>query len=146
MYQCYMKRGLSIMLLFAFFIGLSIMIPVPILAIPLPIIFAYSFFDTFNIYNSFDSESKIKDEYIWENYSSLNMDKITSAKKNGVLGIVLILVGAYMILNNVLLSVLRYIEAWELYDAIYITIKYIPIITISLLSIYIGIKFLSKKD
>ena len=51
MYQAYMKRGVSLMSLFAVFCAITFSTSMPIFAIPLPIIYAYSFFDTYNIRN-----------------------------------------------------------------------------------------------
>ena len=49
MYQGYMKRGLSLMTAFAVVVAFCAIISSPIFAMPLPIIFAYSFFDTYQL-------------------------------------------------------------------------------------------------
>ena len=50
MYQGYMKRGLSLMSMFMFVIFLSAFLGMGLLSLMLPVIWAYSFFDTFNIH------------------------------------------------------------------------------------------------
>lgn len=51
MYQGYMKRGLSLMSMFMFVIFLSAFLGMGLLSLMLPVIWAYSFFDTFNIHS-----------------------------------------------------------------------------------------------
>lgn len=147
MYQEYMKRGLSIMILTAFFIALTAIVSAPIFAIPIPIIIIYSFFDTYNIRNSIDTEKQIKDDYIWK---SVGNDILGSdfkiEKKNKYLGYTLIVIGLYLLFNNIVVR-LVYDTNIEWLMAVVNSIRnYLPSILVSIISIFIGIKFISNKD
>ena len=65
MYQTYMKRGLSFMILFGISIALMAIIGSPIFAIPIPIILAYSFFDTYNIRQKLIDGIKEEDKFLF---------------------------------------------------------------------------------
>ncbi|MDL2219569.1 hypothetical protein LJC04_04475, partial [Ruminococcaceae bacterium OttesenSCG-928-O06] len=49
MYQGYMKRGLSLMFWFCAVIAVSVLTHVYVLMVLLPVVWAYSFFDSFNL-------------------------------------------------------------------------------------------------
>ena len=49
MYQGYMKKGMSLMTLLAIFIAIASFTNINIFVIPIPLILAYSFFDTYNL-------------------------------------------------------------------------------------------------
>lgn len=146
MYQEYMKRGLSIMLLTAFFIALTIIVGAPIFMIPVPIIMIYSFFDTYNIRNSIDTERSIKDEYIWK---SAGIDIFESnfkiVKNNSLFGISLILIGAYLLFNNVVISLVYQSNITWLEEIVRSIRNYLPSILVSAISIGIGVKLISNK-
>ncbi len=149
MYQNYMKRGLSIMLLFALFMGLSMILSTEIFVLPLPIIFAYSFFDTYNIRNKKDEDDEPKDVYIWEVFDFGNtLSKFNINKRNGILGVILVFFGIYLILTNIFNEIAYVYDIEELEIFTSILTHYLPILIISLLSIYIGSKMLTnnKKD
>lgn len=146
MYQSYMKKGMSILSLFALVAGVFAVVPIPLFAIPLPVIFAYSFFDTYNIRNKIGTEKEEEDKYIWEGSEFGSFVKVFDIKKkNTILGAILILIGVYILLNSVLyniairfdIDVIRYIV-----DSI---TEYIVPVVISAFSIGIGVKFISKK-
>lgn len=145
MYQEYMKRGLSIMIMFIAFCAMSIMIGTPIFVLPLPVILAYSFFDTYNIRNSIARGEILEDEYIWKNtdISFLNIN-IEILKRNAILGIILILFGLYLLVDNVFIDIARvYDIEWLGYFLTYF-LRYIPPILIASISIVMGFKFISK--
>ena len=65
MYQGYMKRGLSLMGLFVFVIFLISFLGLGLLALALPVIWAYSFFDTFNIHGQTPEQAAVNpDRYL----------------------------------------------------------------------------------
>ena len=96
MYQNYMKRGLSIMCIAGVLLILAAMLGTVIFVIPFLVILAYSFFDTYNIRNSIGTEEQIEDDYILD---GIDFDRV---KGNKLIGIGIILIGAYLLLNNVL--------------------------------------------
>lgn len=144
MYQSYMKRGISVMILFGLSIAIFAMVNIPVLAIPIPLILAFSFFDTYNIRNKIGTNEQIEDEYI---LSSNYLEKIgvNFSKKNNFLAFIFISVGIYVLLNNVFLSIaIRYnIEFLKIILKIIST--YTPSVLIAILSIYVGIKLIVKK-
>ncbi len=146
MYQNYMKRGVSIMLLFVAFIALAAMLSTPIFALPIIVIYAYSFFDTFNIRNKEKEEDEPHDEYIWNRLLSDSTFNTKIFKKNKALGVVFVLVGIYLLLNNVLLNLAYHYDLYFLEDIIVMISRYLPAIIISILSIFIGMKMLSNKE
>ncbi|MCX8074458.1 MAG: hypothetical protein N2749_02590 [Clostridia bacterium] len=147
MYQNYMKRGLSIMLVFAAFMAVSIILDVGIFAIPLPIIFAYSFFDTYNLRNKFDSDKENieKDSYIWEGKDIKFINEFNINKKNKILGTILLLFGIYLLFNNVLLGLAYRFDIEILNTIITYISRYLPAIIISAISIVVGTKILVNK-
>ncbi len=146
MYQSYMKRGVSIMTMFAVIVGVMAVVPIPLFGIPLPVIYAFSFFDTYNIRNKIGTNKEEKDEYLWNNTSFMDiLEKVNFKKKNSFIGALLILIGIYILLNSVIYNLaLRFdIYIIELFiDAI---TRYLVPILISAISIGVGIKFISKK-
>lgn len=145
MYQTYMKRGLSIMILFAIFIAVTAVIGSPIFSIPLPIIFAYSFFDTYNLRQRIIDGNALGDDFIWKETDIEKIfDKINKYKKNTFIGWILIIIGTYLMLNSVLMPIMDRLELYFIYDALRLVMNYVPSIIIAILSIAIGMKFISK--
>lgn len=139
MYLKMMKRGLSIMILAGTIIVLMVLLSLPILLIPFFILMAYSYFDTFNIRNLEKEElENYKDQYIWENEEvSKIFGKNEKLKGNRTIGTILIILGVYCLINNIVIETLYMLEQ---YDLASILSRYIPVIFTSVASIYIGIK------
>ncbi len=139
MYQNYMKRGLSIMCVAGIAFILATMLETVIFLIPFLIIMAYSFFDTYNIRNLIGTDSEIKDDYILQ---GIDFDKI---KGNKLLGIGIILVGIYLLLNNVLYGIAKQSEIQSLVNLIRMVRMYFPSLIVSAITIGIGAKMISNK-
>lgn len=139
MYQNYMKRGLSLMCIAGVLFILAVMLETVVFIIPFLIIMAYSFFDTYNIRNSIGEEYEVKDDYILK---GIDFDKI---KGNKLLGIGIILVGLYLLLNNVLYGISRQIGIDWLIIFIRTIRMYFPSLIVSAITIGIGIKMVSNK-
>lgn len=140
MYQNYMKRGLSIMCLAGILLILATMLETVIFVIPFLIIIAYSFFDTYNIRNSIGTEEETKDDYILK---GVDFDKI---RENKLLGIGIILIGAYLLLNNVLYGIAKETEIEWLISSIRTIRMYFPSIIVSAITIGIGTKMISNNQ
>lgn len=147
MYQEYMKRGLSIMLLTAFLVAITIVVSAPIFLIPLPIVIIYSFFDTYNIRNNIDTENQIKDEYIWK-IAGVDIfgSNFKIVQKNSFFGFLLVFIGAYLLFNNVIGNLIYQTDIEWLIDIVRSIRNYLPSILVSVISIAIGIKFISNKE
>ena len=143
MYQDYMKRGVSICILFVTCISIAIMTSLPIFVMPALIVYAYSFFDTYNIRNKIGTENSMKDEYIFasDGFKSLG---IHFNKKNNFIAVIFILIGIYVLLNNVLLSIASRYELEFMRTIIRMILNYLPSIIIAGASIGFGIKFIGK--
>jgi len=147
MYQQYMKRGLSIILLTAFFIAITIIVGAPIFMIPVAIIMMYSFFDTYNIRNTLDSENKIEDEYIWKTAGiDIFESNFKIVKKNSFFGFALIVIGAYLLFNNVIGTLICETNITWLVNLVEVIRNYLPSILVSIISIAIGMKLISNKE
>ncbi len=138
MYQNYMKRGVSMMCIAGILLVFAVMLETVIFVIPFLIMMAYSFFDTYNIRNSIGTDEEIKDAYILKN---VDFDKI---KGNKLLGIGVILVGVYLLLNNVLYGIAIQSDIKVLINFIRIIRMYFPSLIVSAITIGIGIKMLSN--
>lgn len=139
MYQNYMKRGLSIMCLAGVLLIFATMLETAIFVIPFLIVMAYSFFDTYNLRNAVGTEDEVKDDYILK---GIDFDKI---KGNKILGIGIILVGIYLLINNVLYGFVKETEIEWLINFIRAIRMYFPSIIVSAITIGIGTKMISSK-
>ncbi|MDL2254055.1 hypothetical protein LJC49_08335 [Ruminococcaceae bacterium OttesenSCG-928-I18] len=116
MYYGYMRRGTSLALWFwglVFFAGFS---GLGMLGVLLPVIWAYSFFDTFNIRSlSPEQYAAFGDDYIpsreWA--QQVHLDRFLGGGKKKILGWVLIIFGCLIIYNTLFSNLL-----WRLYDYI----------------------------
>lgn len=140
MYQNYMKRGLSIMCIAGVLLILAAMLGTVIFIVPFLVIMAYSFFDTYNIRNSIGTDEQIQDDYILK---GIDFDKI---KGNKLLGVGIILVGTYLLLNNVLYGIAKETEIEWLISFIRTIRMYFPSIIVSLITIGIGTKMISNNN
>lgn len=146
MYQAYMKRGVSIMTIFALIVGIMAVVPIPLFAIPIPVIYAFSFFDTYNIRNKIGTDKEEKDDYVWNNTNFMDIiNKINFKKKNTAVGVILILIGIYIILNSVIYNIAMRFDIYIVEVFIDSITRYLVPILISAISIGIGIKFISKR-
>jgi len=100
MYQGYMRRGVSLILLFALNIFVTSIIPIA--GIFLPVIWAYSFFDTFHIHNAVnDAYASLKDGYLFGlGETDSGTLKNLFGKKHILIGSALVIAGGYMTLEK----------------------------------------------
>lgn len=140
MYQNYMKRGLSLMCIFGILFALGVMLETVIFMMPALIVFAYSFFDTYNIRNAIGTEDEIKDDYILQ---GIDFNKI---KGNKLLGIGIILIGIYLLLNNVLYGIAKQTQIQILVNFIRLIRMYFPSLIVSAITIGVGAKMISNKQ
>lgn len=146
MYQGYMKRGLSLMILLELAFALTSIISMPLFAIPIPIIFAYSFFDTYNIRNKIGTDLQENDAFIWESTSIGDaINKLNMKKKSTWIGVILIFIGVYLLFNSVIRQLAYNYDIEWLYISIRSIMDYLPPILIAGVCIGVGVKFVSKK-
>lgn len=143
MYQGYMKRGCSLMILFALSCSLTAVAATPIFAIPLPIIFAFSFFDTFNIRTKLQNSS-MNDEYIWSQW--INKNEIAKdGQKCRIIGYILVAFGVYLLINSVFRELAYQYHLEQLTYIINFILRYLSTTLVAAFAIGIGVKFISKK-
>ncbi len=139
MYQKYMKRGLSIMVIATLCIMIATMFDMALFAMPLAIVFAFSFFDTFNLRNMKDEErGNYKDDYIWNN-DAVNsiLPKMKNAK---FIGVILIAVGIYFILLQLANYAYRFIDGQLINDLYWFVKRTVPALLVAGFCIYGGCK------
>lgn len=148
MYQEYMKRGLSIMILAAIFLTLAAMIGSPIFITPIFVICAYSFFDTYNIRNmSEEKRSEFNDEYIWNENNlgvSINKSKIKNNRK--IIGYILIIIGIYVLFDSVFLRIAWQLEIEWLSTLCATLSRYTPTVIASIVAVFVGFKLITPND
>ena len=151
MYQGAMKRGLSIMLLYGACIVLSALIFSfsMVFAIPLMIIMAYSFFDTWHIRNLNDEERKqYIDKYIWDEEDFVKLTHGKSIKRSKFLkaiGVILIILGIVVFIDSFVLRLLDNLEIEFARDIIRTISRYAPSVIASAIAIIVGVKLISNK-
>lgn len=154
MYMGLMKRGIVIMGLFMAIIGLSLVTFTDVLLLILPLVWCYSFFDAWNKYNlPEETFEKIHDDFFFimnavpENIKNdPRLKKISSKGLFRGLGIVLIFIGAYMIINKIILDLVNYFVNYSvIIEIINPVLRRIPQIAIAILLIFIGVKLISNK-
>ncbi|WP_369284133.1 hypothetical protein [Oscillibacter sp. GMB15532] len=96
MYQGYMKRGLSLMSLFAVIIGLATWLYFGQLALALPVLWLYSFFDTYNLSRALQNGEAEPDAYPLS-ISLMDQEQFSRllATRHNLVGWGLVLVGLY---------------------------------------------------
>ncbi len=138
MYIGYMKRGLSVMAAFAGVIMLSGMFNIGVFAVFLPVIWAYSFFDTCHLRNRSEDEAQANpDDYIIHvnDISDGTRIKALFSKRHTLIGIGCVVFGGYMILNTVIRPLLDTLELYWLSGFLYD----LPTIAVAVLIIMLGL-------
>ncbi len=140
MYQGYMKRGLSLITLFCF--GIMFAAILPYSAILLPIVWMYSFFDTFNLCNS-----PQMDGYLLQN-EWMESIKDAVSRKPVWIGGGLILLGAWILFDTFIHPLLYHLAAIVGIDRWYYIELYnnIPKMVFSVIIIYFGFKLAFGKN
>lgn len=140
MYQGYMKRGLSLMLAFFCLIGVAALINLGELAMFLPVIWLYAFFDSYNIRGRSDEEREREpDEYMF-GFSMEDNKKFASIyqKRHKIIGWVLIFIGVYAGFS----MMTDYYGGWFsglIYDFVHYEL---PRVVVTILIIVLGIWFI----
>lgn len=96
MYQGYMKRGVSIMSTFFLIIGLATWLYFGQLALALPVLWLYSFFDTYNLRRALENGTAAPDAYPL-GLSHMDQEQLSRllAKRHSLIGWALVLLGLY---------------------------------------------------
>ena len=137
MYQTYMKRGVSLMLLFAGNVFLTSIIGIA--GIFLPVIWAYSFFDTYRLRSELDQGTAAPDALLFSDGSDGDMFRAFFARRHVLVGWGLVLLGGWFIFDRLVLDtvgeILQRLELWEFYYLL----NRAPTLLVSVLLIIMGI-------
>lgn len=103
MYQGYMKRGVSILSLFSAIIAVATWLYFGQLALALPVLWLYAFFDTYNLRRALADGSAAPDAYPF-GLSEMDQEQMGRLFKtrHSLIGWILILIGAYLLVHEAL--------------------------------------------
>lgn len=113
MYQGYMKRGISQTTLFCGILALAVFLEIGALAVLLAPLWAYSFFDSYNLRRQRLEGAGEEDAYLF-GMSELDSQRLAELfqKRHSLVGWALVLLGLYILYNTAagaLLSVMEYV-------------------------------------
>ncbi len=148
MYMGFMKRGLSLMSIFAIVIFLSAWLNMGPMLAAMPIIWFYAFFDTLNLRSMPDDEFyAMEDEYVILPDFAKEKAHLVHTKYRSVLAVVLIVIGVTILWNN-MYDLIRYALPDYLASIIRAFGRFIPQLFVSAAIIALGIHLIrgKKKD
>lgn len=144
MYQGYMKRGLSLMLVFCAPLMLAIFLEMGALAVTLVPVWLYSFFDGYNLRRRLEgtmvADDAEPDAYLF-GLSDLDSDRLSEllGRRHSVIGWALVLVGVFMLYQQVVVETISNFFEGHMY---YFLRWEIPRIVVTILIIALGIWFI----
>ncbi len=146
MYQGFMRRGLSLMFWFFAVIGVSALLGTGLPCLLLPVIWAYSFFDTFNLRNLSAEQRMALGDFFIPNGAWMESMVGAGAKSSGrVIGIALLGLGAlglfgvvWRVVSSVLGHILpHFLGGW---------LARIPVLLVAAGLIYLGVRVLRGRQ
>jgi len=141
MYQGFLKRGVSIMLIFFGIITLAAWSGVDEILFCLPIIWFYGFFDAINTNSLSDEEFiQVKDEYL---FVRSGIDKMDLKKFRIPVAVFLVLLGIYSLMKEFLGNLVSFgLLSWE---TVYVIEDMVPRTVFSLAVIAMGVYLIYGK-
>ena len=144
MYQGYMKRGLSLITMFCLSVALGAMTQIGVLYIGMPIIYMYSFFDTFNLRAQLGLGTAPEDDYLVHIDPKDRRLMQLLADSHKLLGWLLIAFGAMVAYQNILMSTLgdllwRWGKESPFLRALYLVMDQLPSVVVCVALIVCGI-------
>lgn len=111
----------------------------------LPLLWFFSFFDCMNkCYASDEEFLNLEDNYLFSIDELVKMDKGVFKEHKLLAGIVLLILGFYLVFNNIIDSFSQYISP-QVYDAIEDVTRVAPKVVIGIVIIVVGIKLIIGK-
>ncbi len=140
----YMKRGLSIMTIAGILVWLALTVGFTFI-IPLLIVMAYSFFDTYNTRERLKTNGNIvtDDMFIWDS-EDLFSSKLNLKFKNKSIGWILLIFGSWCLFEKIMGSVVRMLDCDVLRDMYYMISRQGPSLIIAGFAIYFGLKMIKE--
>lgn len=148
MFMGFMKMGLSLMLLFFGWFAVSSFLRLEALYFIVPVIWFYAFFDCINkAFCSDETFAALEDHYVFEKYMQ-NKPSFDLGNKKKLVGTCAILLGVYLLIQNVLSMVTRYVNIYDndvLYNLVYMVRDFLPQGIIAGVIIVIGARLIMGK-
>lgn len=143
MYQGYMKRGVSLMSLFALILGLASWLYFGQLALALPVLWLYSFFDTYNLRRALENDEAEPDAYPL-GLSGMDQEQLSRllAKRHSLVGWALVLLGLYGFWQIAANYFSRFLSELFGVDLYWFTSLQLPQLALFLLVIALGVWFI----
>ena len=144
MYQGYMKRGLSLITMFSLSVAIGAGMDIGIFYFAMPVIYMYSFFDTFNLRAQLSMGTAPEDDYLVHfNPRDKRLLQLL-ADSHKLLGWALIAFGAIVAYQNILMSTLgdllwRWGKTSPIFRALYLVMDQLPQIVVCVALIVCGI-------
>lgn len=141
MYQGYMKRGLSLITMFCVAFGAGTLLEV--LYVAMPIVWMYSFFDTFNLRAQIGAGTAPQDDYLVHiNWHDQRMEQFM-LDSHKLLGWGLIALGALVAYQNILMNTLgdivwRWGQSSPFFRVLYLMMDQLPEVVICVALIICG--------
>lgn len=125
MYQGYMKRGISMTAAVCLDIGAASFLNFGELAIVLPVLWLYAFFDTWNLRTRLDSGTAQPDGYLF-GLSGADAEQLArlAQRRHSLVGWCLVVLGLYALLQSCAGALLRFDGfVWEMFGWVYYFIR-----------------------
>lgn len=147
MYNGFMKLGVSFMGLFFAVWAAAFVIDIGAIAFLAPVIWFYAFFDCINRVFVPDDEFYIQEDHYLFTKEQLERWNIKLKERNLIVGIALIVVGAYTLWNNVIIHMLTTYDMIPefAYNMIYDIGNVLPRLIVGILIIWAGIVLIQGK-
>lgn len=142
MYQGYMKRGLSLITLFCCFAGAGALLN--ILLVGMPIVWMYSFFDTFNLRAQLGAGNAPADDYLVHvNWKDRRMEQFLM-DSHKLVGWGLIALGVLVAYQNIIMNTLadivwRWGQSNPFFRALYLVMDALPEVVVCVALIVCGV-------
>ena len=145
MYQGYMKRGLSLLLAFFLVIFVSTYFYLGTLALFLPVIWLYAFFDSYSLRSQISAGTAPEDAFLF-GLSDMDSKRLGELlrKRHSLIGWVLVAVGAYMLYDILLDQLANFLVGWTVFGSRLVgLLRYgLPRVVITVLVILLGLWFI----
>ena len=143
MYQGYMKRGLSLLLAFCMVLFVSTYFYLGTLALFLPVIWLYAFFDSYSLRSQLAAGTAPEDAFLF-GLSDMDSKRLGELlrKRHSLIGWVLVAVGVYMLYDMLMGQLSNLFFGW-FGEWLYSLLRYgLPRVVITVLVILLGLWFI----
>ena len=140
MYQGYMKRGLSLLLMFFSLTALSAFLALAPLAFFLPVVWLYAFFDSYALRSRIAEGQPPEDEFLF-GLSEMDNQRMGQLlrRRHSFIGWALVLSGLYIFYGRLIRGILGSLQLSWLYD---LMVYDLPQMAVSLLIVGLGVWFI----